>query len=169
MVGHGVDYLVTNREELVFPIFVIHSDNIDYLDGILWLDDQVLDDKNMKGRNLGIRRLQSPMKSLYPLKYMIQDEVSLMKHRAKTFIDSTGRVFHYEKTEKVDIIYHKIVKREKKTLATVIWCKDCPFPFDEKSPPKEEFSWAGVIYRSGIPWKVYEYSETYKKKTWRKI
>ncbi len=83
MVGYGVDYLVTNREELVFPIFVIHSDNIDYLDGILWLDDQVLDDKNMKGRNLGIRRLQSPMKSLYPLKYMIQDEVSLMKHRAK--------------------------------------------------------------------------------------
>ena len=62
-----MEFLVTDKKDLVFPIFVLHSDNVELLDGILWLDDQVLDDKNMKGRSLGIRRLQSPMKSLYPL------------------------------------------------------------------------------------------------------
>ena len=112
-----MEFLVTDKKDLVFPIFVLHSDNVELLDGILWLDDQVLDDKNMKGRSLGIRRLQSPMKSLYPLRYMISDEIGLMKHRAKTFIDNAGRVFNYEKTEKVDIIYHKIIKREKKTYS----------------------------------------------------
>tara|TARA_B100001939_G_scaffold256708_1_gene223633 strand:- start:17 stop:511 length:495 start_codon:yes stop_codon:yes gene_type:complete len=164
-----VEFLVTDKKDLVFPIFVLHSDNVELLDGILWLDDQVLDDKNMKGRSLGIRRLQSPMKSLYPLRYMISDEIGLMKHRAKTFIDNAGRVFNYEKTEKVDIVYHKIIKREKKTVATVIWCKDCPFPFDEKSPPSAELTWAGVMYRQGIPWKIYDYAKEKKRNTWRKI
>ena len=54
-----MEFLVTDKKDLVFPIFVLHSDNVELLDGILWLDDQVLDDKNMKGRSLGIRRLQS--------------------------------------------------------------------------------------------------------------
>ena len=112
----STSHLVTNKDELQFPIYVIHSDNVDFIDGIIWLDDQVLDDKNMKGDTLGLRRLQSPMKSIYPLKYMIKDYVGMMKHRGTTFIDSSGRVFNYEKTEKVDIKYHKIVKREKKTV-----------------------------------------------------
>ena len=61
----------TNINDLIFPLFVIHTDNIEELDGILWIDDQVLDDKNMPGDTLGLRRIQSPMKSIYPLKYMI--------------------------------------------------------------------------------------------------
>ena len=30
---------VDSREDLVFPIYVIHSDNVELIDGILWLDD----------------------------------------------------------------------------------------------------------------------------------
>ena len=86
-------------EDIVFPIFVIHSENVDEIDGILWLDDQVLDDKNMSGETLGLRRIQSPMKSIYPLKYMIEDEIGLMKHRGNTFIDNEGKVINYEKTK----------------------------------------------------------------------
>ena len=79
------DYQVTSKEELIFPLYIIHSDNIELIDGILWLDDQVLDDKNMDGKTLGRRRIQSPMKSIYPLRYMIEDEIGLMRHRGKTF------------------------------------------------------------------------------------
>jgi len=61
--------------EINFPVYVVHTDNIELIDGILWIDDQVLDDRNMPGDTLGKRRLQTPMKSLYPLKYMIEDEV----------------------------------------------------------------------------------------------
>ena len=62
-----------------FPAYVIHEEP-EEIDGILWLEDQVIDDKNMLGETLGIRRLQTPMKSLYPLKYLIEDEVSMMPH-----------------------------------------------------------------------------------------
>ena len=47
------DYQVTSKEELIFPLYIIHSDNIELIDGILWLDDQVLDDKNMDGKTRG--------------------------------------------------------------------------------------------------------------------
>ena len=56
-----------------FPVFSVHTDNVEFIDGILWIDNQVLDDKYMSGDTLGKRRLQSPMKSLYPLKYMLED------------------------------------------------------------------------------------------------
>ena len=163
------EYIVTDKDKLTFPCFVIHSDNVELIDGILWIDDQVLDDKNMLGTTLGRRRIQTPMKSIYPLRYMIEDEVGLMRHRGKTFIDNHGRVFNYEKTETCKIHYHKILKREKKTSATVLWLKDCPFPFAEKSPPNVELTWAGVLYREGIPWKIYDFSTERQKSTWRKI
>ena len=70
-----------NYNDINFPVFVVHTDNIELIDGILWIDNQVLDDRNMKGKTLGMRRLQSPMKSLYPLKYMIEDVAEMIKHQ----------------------------------------------------------------------------------------
>lgn len=160
---------VNSREDLCFPIYVIHSDNTELLDGILWLDDQVLDDKNMDGDTLGLRRIQTPMKSIYPLRYMIEDEIGLMRHRGKTFVDSNGCVFAYEKTETCKIHYHKITKREKKTVATMLWLKGVPFSFAEKSPPPIEITWAGVLYRGGFPWKIWDFADEKKKSTWRKV
>ena len=156
-------------KDIIFPVFVIHSDNIEEIDGILWLDDQVLDDKNMQGDSLGLRRIQTPMQSIYPLKYMIEDEIGLMKLRGNTFIDYEGKVINYEKTKTLKLRYHKIIKREKKGVATVIWLKDVPFPFAEKSPPDPDLSWAGLLYDRGIPWKIYNFSEEKQKDTWRKI
>ena len=160
---------VTTIKELTFPLFVIHTDNIEELDGIVWIDDQVLDDTNMEGETLGLRRIQSPMQSIYPLKYMIEDEIGLMKHRGNTFIDNQGKVINYEKTRSLKLKYHKIVQRDKKDIATVLWLKDVPYPFAEKSPPDIEITWAGLLYDHGIPWKIYDFSEEKKKDTWRKI
>ena len=95
-----------------FPLYVVHTDEVMEADGILWIEDQVLDDKNMSGETLGKRRLQTPMKSLYPLRYMINDEIELIKHQGKFFIDSKGEFIIYEKTEKVQLKYHKILKVE---------------------------------------------------------
>ena len=77
-----------NYNDINFPVFVVHTDNVELIDGILWIDNQVLDDRNMKGDTLGKRRLQSPMKSIYPLKYMIEDEAEMIKHQGKYYIDS---------------------------------------------------------------------------------
>ena len=158
-----------NYDKIEFPVFVLHTDNIELIDGILWIDNQVLDDKNMSGKNLGIRRLQSPMKSLYSLNYMLNDEAAILHHQGKFYIDSSGFFFTKSKTTTTRLKYHKIMRVEKKTIASRLWVKDCPFPFPLKRPLPENASWAGVLYRDGIPWIIYDLSEEKKKDTWRKI
>ena len=158
-----------NYDEIEFPVFVLHTDNIELIDGILWIDNQVLDDKNMSGKTLGIRRLQSPMKSLYPLKYMLTDEAEILHHQGKFYIDSSGFFFIKSKTTITQLKYYKIMRVEKKTIASRLWLKDCPFPFPLKRPLPENASWAGVLYREGIPWIIYDLSEEKKKDSWRKI
>jgi hypothetical protein len=152
-----------------FPLYVVHTDEVMEADGILWIEDQVLDDKNMSGETLGKRRLQTPMKSLYPLRYMINDEIELIKHQGKFFIDSKGEFIIYEKTEKVQLKYHKILKVERLRGRSIIKVKDIPFPFDILRPTSSEEKWAGVLYRKGIPWKLYETLKERKNNTWRKI
>ena len=156
-------------DNINFPVFVLHTDNIELIDGILWIDNQVLDDKNMSGKTLGIRRLQSPMKSLYSLKYMLEDETDLLHHQGKFYIDSSGVFFIKIKTTNTQLKYHKIMRVEKKTIASRLWIKDCPFPFTLKRPLPENASWAGILYKQGIPWILYDLSEEKKKDTWRKI
>ena len=152
-----------------FPLYVVHTDEVMEADGILWIEDQVLDDKNMSGETLGKRRLQTPMKSLYPLRYMINDEIELIKHQGKFFIDSKGEFIIYEKKEKVQLRYHKILKVERLRGRSIIKVKDIPFPFDVLRPTSSEEKWAGVLYRKGIPWKLYETVKERKNNTWRKI
>ena len=152
-----------------FPVFSVHTDNVEFIDGILWIDNQVLDDKNMSGNTLGKRRLQSPMKSLYPLKYMLEDEVEMIKHSGKYYIDSNGYFIEKHKTIRVPLKYHKILRVEKKNIVSMLWIKDCPFPFPLKRPLPENASWAGVLYKSGVPWLLYDLAEEELKETWRKI
>ena len=156
-------------DNIEFPVFVVHTNNIELIDGILWVDNQVLDDRNMKGKTLGMRRIQSPMKSLYPLKYMIEDEAEMIKHQGKYYIDNLGSFVEKHKTTKVKLKYHKILRVEKKTIVSMLWIKNCPFPFPLKRPLPENAYWAGVLYRQGYPWILYDLSEVEKKDTWRKV
>ena len=153
---------------ITWPVFVIHAEP-EVIDGIVWIEDQVVDDTNMLGETLGERRLQTPMKSIYPLRYMIEDEIAMNKHRGKLFIDSLGKVIVHEKTHTVQIKYHKIKKLELKEIATVVWIKDVPYPFIERRPPLSYHTWVGLIYKKGLPWKICEYSTKQKKDTWRKM
>ena len=58
--------------KIKFPIWVINSDNIWEQDGILFIDEKVLDDRNQKGDTIGKRRLQTPLKNLFNLKFQIE-------------------------------------------------------------------------------------------------
>jgi len=158
-----------NYEAIVFPVYTVHTDNVEMADGILWVEDQVLDDRNMKGKTLGLRRLQSPMKSIYPLKYMVQDIPSLLMHKGKQYIDSEGHYFVKEKTTQVQLKYHKILRVERKEVVSILWCKDCVFPFTLKRPLDDNITWAGILYKQNIPWILYNVSSKKEKDTWRKI
>ncbi len=152
-----------------FPIYVLHTDDVVLRDGILWCDGDVVDDKNVSGETIGVRRLSTPYKNLYNLKIMIEDFPSLFKHRGKYYVDSTGKFFVYEKSKVVDLIYHKIKKVERKDIATVLWLDSIAFPFETKRPPDAKYQYAGVLYINKQPAYLYDFSTNMKKKSWRKI
>ena len=154
---------------IAFPAFPLPSSNWEEQDGLLYLDNKLLDDKNMKGKTLGMRRLQTPFKDLFPLKAAIMDTLGLLKHTKNNFIDNNGVPFLYEKTRSVSLKYHKIRKVERKNSASVVWLKGINFPFKIPRPPNADTSWAGVLYLSEIPWMLYEYSEFQKSDTRRKV
>ena len=52
-----------NLHKLVFPVFLLDSGNWDTSDGLLFIDGEVLDDKNQKRKTLGARRVQTPIRN----------------------------------------------------------------------------------------------------------
>jgi hypothetical protein len=86
-------------EDIRFPLYVVHSDEVITRDGLLWCEGAVIDDKNTQGNSLGERRLSTPLKNLYDLKYQISDFGGLIKHRGRFYVDSNGKFFVYEKSK----------------------------------------------------------------------
>ena len=156
-------------EEIIFPIYVIGTEEIKEQDGILFADNKVVDDKNMSGDTLGVRRLQTSLPNLYPLKYMLEAMPNLMRHRGYNYIDNEGNLFSYTKSKFFQMKYHKILAVDKKDSASLLWLEDINFPIEVPRPPAIEYRWAAIIYRNNLPWFFYEYSTEQKKDTKRKI
>ena len=58
-----------------FPIYVIGTEDIETVDNVLFADGRVVDDKNMSGKTIGKRRLETDLPNLYSLRYMIKSKV----------------------------------------------------------------------------------------------
>jgi hypothetical protein len=156
-------------ENIRFPLYVVHSDEVLRRDGVLWVDGAVLDDTNVHGESLGERRLRTPLKNMYDLKHQIDNFGGLIKHRGRFYIDSNGKFFIYEKSKKATLKYHLIRKVEQKDIVTLIWIQNIPFPFEVPRPPHRTELYAGILYISGKPAYLYELSTKKCKDTWRKI
>lgn len=156
-------------DKVTFPVYVLPHSNWEKSDGLLFMEGQIVDDKNMPGDTLGIRRVQTPYLNLFPLRKQLNTHIGILKQNSNCFIDSAGILFIYEKTKVCKLSYHKIRKVERKEVASVVWVKGINFPFTVPRPPEEGFSWAGVLHYHGLPWLLYEYSEEKKKDTRRKV
>jgi len=163
--------MITYRDltKVTYPAYPLDIDNTQLLDGLLFLDGQIVDDRNMPGKTLGLRRLQSPMKNLYPLNKGALDLVSIIRRPSGSYIDSLGKMFTYTKTKFVSLKYSKIRKVEAKDTHSVLWISGFNFPFKIPRPPNPKFTWAGILYVNGYPWQLYSYSETKVKDSIRKI
>ena len=154
---------------ITFPVYRLPSDNWYSLDGLLFVDSVIVDDKNQPGKTLGIRRLQTSFKNILPLEKACQDSLALIKNAAGPYIDSLGKCFLYEKTKWCALRYYRIRKVEKKEVASLLWLADIKFPFTIPRPPPDRVSWAGVLDLDGLPWLLYNYSSEYQKTTRRKV
>jgi hypothetical protein len=45
-------------EDIRFPLYVVHSDEVITRDGLLWCEGAVIDDKNTQGNSLGVSNLR---------------------------------------------------------------------------------------------------------------
>lgn len=159
----------SNLHKVEFPVFPIGSSNWTFTDGLLYLDNELLDDKNMSGKTLGARRIQTPFHSLYTLKKCIETPVGILKQTKNTYIDNKGTPFIYSKTKMVPLKYYSIERVVRKETASVLWLKGISYPFAVPRPPLPEFAWAGILHLNNAPWVLYEYSENKESDTRRKV
>jgi len=155
--------------KVTFPVFLLPNDNWYSQDGLLFVDNQIVDDKNQPGETLGVRRLQTPFKELLPLRKSLNTFVGVIKQRKAPYIDTLGKCFLYDKTKFVPLKYLKIKRIDRKEIASLLWLHGVPFPFVIPRPPPVECKWAGVLFLNNSPWVLYEYSMEKKKNTRRKI
>tara|TARA_B110000977_G_scaffold45963_1_gene62436 strand:- start:9470 stop:9961 length:492 start_codon:yes stop_codon:yes gene_type:complete len=155
-------------QSLEFPLYVLPHDNWECSDGLLFIDGRVVDDKNQGGVSLGQRRLQTPHPVL-PLSKQLNSIQGILKQTSRTFVDTKGRPFIYEKTIRCTLKYYKITKIEKKETESILWLKNVGSPFSVPRPPETGYNYAGILLLGHLPWILYEYSQSAKKDTWRKV
>ena len=160
-----------NVHKIKFPVYKLPSENWDSSDGLVFMEGLVLDDRNMEGETLGIRRLQTPFqKSLFQLTKSFPSFVSLALQRSGScYIDSRGTCFIYEKTTFCHVKYHRVSQVYKKDYVSTLKLKGIRNTFQIPRPPPDGTEWAGVLYYRGLPWKLFDFSKTRKEDIRKKV
>lgn len=161
-----LDYIKVLRRTQ-FPFYEISTDEVRYEDGLVFINEKVLDDRNQKGDTLGQRRLLSPHK-LWPIRKRIANFVELIDCKHRHFIDNRGFYFTYNKTKLVNVVSHRILKIISRGNYSQLFCKDINFFFAVPSVSRAA-EWAQVIHIDNLPWKLYSTSENRIKEHRRKI
>lgn len=152
-----------------FPLWQLPSSNWYWADRVLFLDGRVLDERNMPGKTLGVRRLQCGRRDLHPLGRALVDIPSLLQSKVKSFIDCTGRPFIYEKTYSSKLTCYKIKRIDKKDSASLLWVHGVNHPFTIPRPPVDNPGWARILHLGPSPWLLYDYAHEVVKPTYRRV
>jgi len=161
--------------DIKFPIFPL-TRNYKHIwteDNITWIETEsgvyVLDNKNIQGNTLGQRRLRIKNSKLYIPRAVVHNVAQLIRSEYKTFIDNNGIVFKYIKNTRVPLKYYKIKK------VVRVEDKGCVLHFNDIDNPvlapcaiAYGISYVGFLI-TNIGYILYEYSETNKPDSWRKI
>lgn len=166
-----MNFRYRDLEKISFPAFILPCSNWQNLDGLIYVDNRIVDDRNMPGATLGARRLQSPHKPyMIRLSRSVYSLSALIKMDSFTsYIDNNGVLFTYQKSAMSKLKYYKIKRVDLKDTASLLWLEGVKKPFKIPRPPSPEMSWAGILHLGGLPWILYEYSEDYKADTVRKV
>lgn len=161
-----LDYIKVLRRTQ-FPFFILNSNDVYYRDGLVTINEKVVDDRNQKGATLGARRLLTPHKK-YLLKKCVLGFTELMDCKATHFIDNRGFYFTYVKTKLVSVVSYKITRKRFYDTYSTVFCKGINNFFVLPSLPRSS-EWAQIIQLDGLPWRLYSTSEGYIEKYRRKI
>lgn len=153
-----------------FPVYPLPSSDWYRQDGVLFIDSgKVLDDTNMPGTTLGIRRLQCGRTDLCKLKKAYTDFPSMLKSRHRIFIDSAGIPFIYKRTINSPLIHHSIKRVEPKDDRSIVWFSNIPYPMEIPRPPYGDARWARVLYFAGSPWFIFDFTEERGRDSYKRV
>ena len=128
----------------------------------------VLDNKNIQGDTLGQRRLRINNSKLYIPRAVVHTIAQLIRSDYKTFIDNNGEVFKYFKHTTVPLKYCKVKKVVNRDEGCVLHFTDIDNPILVPCARAHGTDYVGFLITQ-MGYILYEYSETPKSDTWRKI
>lgn len=150
---------ILSLSRAVYPIYRVKAADIEEIDGIVFADGLVLDDKNVKRDTLGERRLLSSHRALLKLNKMYPTIREALSGKSGTYIDSTGKILEYSRTKFAKIVYHKIRNVEYKDTYSMLRVYGVNFSFKLRCPPPKLYTYAGILYLNNLPWLLWDYSK----------
>lgn len=169
-----------NFWKIQFPIYPLRAEP-QLIDNILFTENNkgeylVIDNKNMPGPSLGIRRIQHLKASrsdivyrkLFILKYPIHDFISILRKSIFRFIDSSGKVYNYIKTTFVPLETYKIKSYQEFPEGYVIHVSNLHCCFFSHRAPNLQEKYVQVL-RMGRGFLMYGFTTEHKKATRIKI
>lgn len=162
-------------QEIIYPIYPLRKfDRLTDINGVVKVYTiykmYIIDDRNLPGDTLGQRRLHIK-KYKYPLRTSINNPKNLLMQGSKLgiYINESGLIFKYNKTERADLKYYKIKSITPlpfDTTKIIVKGINTPFIMYENIPT--DFKYAGVLHIKG-GYILYEVTLEKKKDSWRKV
>ena len=134
---------------------------------------KIVDDTNLPGKTLAMRRLQLKNREvpLYPIRvaiYFLGDFIRLSK-KGYWFIDSNGKIFTYQKSQRAKLKTVKITKYiPSKTTGTILELQGYAERFKTLFKVPTTNRYAQILIYKGLTI-LYGTSEEYVPDTWRLI
>lgn len=160
--------------DIEFPIFTITPTYKRIWDefGVKYIETDsgtyILDNKNMKGDNLGERRLRIKNGSRYIPRKVYHSITQLIKSNNKTYIDNTGSVFTYRKTRNVPLRYYKVMDVVHREEGCILLIKNINFKLRVSCKDAYDIKYIGLL-NTDTGYILYDTSDEKKKDTTRKI
>lgn len=150
-----------------YPVFQIDAEPIE-MDGLVYVNGAIVDDRNVSRPTLGERRLLS-CQDLLQIKRLRRNEVEVIKdkHTDPIYLDSNGSPFRYERTVYQKLKCHLIKKVIPKNLYSLLILEGINFPIVVERPPVDNF--ARILYYGELPWRLYDYTEVPVKESRKKV
>ena len=156
-------------KNIKFPVYPLPSRDWFRQDGVLFLGTKVLDDSNMPGETIGVRRLQCGRSDLLKLKKACPDFASMLNSGSNTFVDSAGKPFIYRRTIHSDLKHYLVKELIPKDTFTVVKLRGVTAPFIIPRPPVCEPIYAKVLHFRKDPWIIYGFSEQKGTDSFRRV
>jgi len=167
-----------------WPVYVLGKHDDIYTDmGVTYIVHSniisILDNKNLNGSTIGIRRLKIDESELYNTKgsiFILADLIESIRKKPSNnwvFVDTNGITFKYKKTKFVPLIWRKINKATKLSTITLLNVDKIFQTFELPNSFWSKFRCEDNLYLGllnfGDHYMIYDISVEYRKDSRRKV